>query len=86
MNQTKTYHPIKFNELVERIWFLENQGDAIEVITPPDKYINLIFPLKSATWERNNSQITEPQIKGITLQPSLVRYQENTTVVGIRIF
>lgn len=86
MVQISTYHSKKFSDLVERIWFLENKGGDAEIISPPDQYINLVFPMANSKWKHNKTIINFPQIEGITLQSTMAKYPKNTKLLGVRFF
>lgn len=86
MLKIKTYQPSKFNDLIERIWFLENTKEEIEVLSPPDQYINLVFPISNSTWAHNNLKVISPLIEGITLRSSLAKYPPNTKLIGVRFY
>lgn len=86
MIEIKTYQPKIFNDLVERIWLLQNNEADVEIISPPDQYINLIFPLEKSVWEQNKIEIDSPQIEGVTLQSSLSKYPLGTKLLGIRFY
>lgn len=86
MINIRTYQSNKFSDLIERIWILENTGDEMEVLSPPDQYINFVFPIGESIWEHNNFEVTFPQIEGITLQSSLSKYPKNTKLVGVRFY
>ena len=86
MINIKTYQPSKFSDLVERIWILENSEEDVEVLSPPDQYINLVFPLSNSTWTHNKLKVISPQIEGIKLQSSLTKYPPNTKLIGVRFY
>lgn len=82
----KTYKPEVFPDLIERIWIAENEDEAVELILPPNQYVNLIFPLHNATYEYEKGIIDKPQIEGISLKNTSLTYPGKTKLVGVRFY
>lgn len=67
-----SHHPEFYKDLIERIWILRNPGDAIELLTPPNQYINLIIPIGGSKYIRNSITYDKPLIEGLSLQPVIL--------------
>ncbi len=81
-----TYKPELFSDLIERVWITENLENEVELVIPPNPYVNLIFPLKNSKYKRNNIWIDTPQIEGISIQNTVLTYLVNTKLIGVRFF
>lgn len=86
MLKIKTYKPEIFSDLIERIWVAENHDEPVELLFPPNQYVNLIFPLYNATYEYEKGIVKKPQIEGISLKNTSLRYSSNTKFVGVRFY
>lgn len=86
MIKIKTFQPVIFTDLIERIWLLENNEASVEALCPPDPYTNLILPLSGSTWIRNGIEIKGIQIEGLNLQTIVTKYPKNTKLLGIRFY
>ncbi len=86
MLNIETYKPELFSDLIERIWIAENLENDVELVIPPNQYVNLIFPFENSRYKRNNVWIDSPQIEGISIQNTVLTYPENTKLIGIRFF
>ncbi|UGU17425.1 AraC family transcriptional regulator [Sinomicrobium kalidii] len=75
-----------FPNLIESIWTLQNKGKEVELITPPDQYINLIFVLNNSTYERDGFLIDTHQIEGISLKNTVLKYPSGTELIGVRFY
>ncbi len=81
-----TYKPKLFSDLIERIWIAENLEKEVDLIIPPNQYVNLVFPLNNSTYKRNHIWINTPQEEGISIQNTALTYPANTKLIGIRFF
>lgn len=86
MLKIKTYKAQQYPDLIERIWILENTDEDVDIVVPPNQYINLIIPLDDSKYTFNNKKINIPQIEGLSLQPSYLHYPKNTKLIGIRFY
>ncbi|WP_281612591.1 AraC family transcriptional regulator [Flammeovirga sp. SubArs3] len=86
MLKIKTHFPEFHSDLIERFWMIENTEAETKVVTPPSQYVNIIFPIGTSNYKRNESWVTSPQIEGISLQNNTITYPPNTKVFGIRLF
>lgn len=75
-----------FPDLIERIWISENTEHEVEIIIPPNQYVNLIIPLNNSKYKRNQVWITTPHIEGISSANTILSYPTNTKLLGIRFF
>lgn len=75
-----------FPDLVERIWIAENTEKDVELIIPPNQYVNLIIPLNNSKYKRNQTWITTPHIEGISSTNTILTYPKGTKLIGIRFF
>ncbi len=71
---------------MERIWILENNGESVNVMIPPNQYINIIFLLDNSSYLHNNYLIQTPQIEGITLQTTCLKYPSGSKIIGVRFY
>lgn len=81
-----SYKPQKFEDLIERIWILQNTGSETEIFSPPDQYINLIIPIGNSAWEHNNNHVKCPILEGISLQSSVSKFPAGVKLVGVRFY
>ena len=81
-----SHHPEFYKDLIERIWILRNPGDEIELLTPPNQYINLIIPIGGSKYIRNSITYDKPLIEGLSLQPVNITCKNNQTFIGIRFY
>jgi len=81
-----TYKPKLFTDLIERIWIAENLEKEVDVVIPPNQYVNLIFPLNSSKYKRNHIWIETPQIEGVSTQNTVLTYPVDTKLIGVRFF
>lgn len=86
MLNIKTYKPAIFPDLIEKIWIAENHGESVELMLPPNQYVNLIFPLHNTTYEYEKGTIDKPQIEGISLKNTSLIYPPKTKLVGVRFY
>jgi AraC-like DNA-binding protein len=86
MLNIETYKPEIFTDLIERIWIAHNSKGAIDIMVPPNQYINVTFPLNDSKYKHNGCWISEPQIEGLSLQTTYLQYEENTKILGIRFY
>lgn len=86
MLKINTYKPEVFPDLIERIWIAENNGEPVELILPPNQYVNLIFPLHNSTYRYENGIIDKPQIEGVSLKNTSLTYSTNAKLVGVRFY
>lgn len=86
MLDIKTYKPKVFPDLIERIWIAENNGEPIDLMVPPNQYVNVIFPLNDSRYAHNGKWITKPQIEGLTLQTTCLHYAKHTKLIGMRFY
>lgn len=82
----KTYKPEVFPDLIERIWVAENKENDVELVIPPNQYVNLIFTLNNSIYKRNNIRMDMPQIEGISTENTVLTYPAETKLIGIRFF
>ena len=77
MLNIETYKTELFPDLIKRIWIAENTEKEVELMIPPNQYVNLIIALNNSTYKRNNILIEAPQIEGIftetTDHPQVIR-------------
>lgn len=86
MLKLKTYEPKLFSDLIERIWILETVDDEVELVIPPNQYVNLIFPLNSSIYIRNQAKVEIPKIEGISMGNTVLTYPSGTRLIGVRFF
>ena len=86
MINIKTFNSKIYPDLIERIWLLENISDELEVLSPPDPYINLIIPIAGSTWNSNGEIFNSIQVEGINLQTNINNYPPNSKLLGIRFY
>ncbi|MFA8433561.1 MAG: helix-turn-helix domain-containing protein [Marinifilaceae bacterium] len=86
MLDIKTYKAEVFPDLIERIWIAENCEESIDLMVPPNQYVNIIFPLKKSKYTHNGEWIHSPRIEGITLQTTCLHYPKDTKLIGIRFY
>ncbi len=79
----RTYKIKEFDDLVDCIWFLEHNGANENVLTPPNQYSNITFPL-GTSYKRHNQKITTPQIEGIDQKPVIFQHSDGNKIIGIR--
>lgn len=82
----KPYKTELFPDLIERIWIVENLEKEVELIIPPNQYVNLIFALNNTTYKRNDGLIKTPQIEGVSTKNTVLTYPTGTKLIGIRFF
>ncbi|PKH52469.1 hypothetical protein CXF68_17995 [Tenacibaculum sp. Bg11-29] len=80
------YKTSPFTDLIERIWIAENIEKEVEIIIPPNQYVNLIIPLNDSKYQRNQTWITTPQIEGISSTNTVLTYPVGTKLLGVRFF
>lgn len=86
MLKIKTYKPAVFPHLIERIWVAENDDEPVDLILPPNQYVNLVFPLFNSKYTYENRLIDTPQIEGVSLKNTSLTYPANTKLIGIRFY
>lgn len=82
----ETYKTELFPDLIERIWIAENTEKEVELMIPPNQYVNLIFALNNSTYKRYNILIEAPQIEGISIENTVLTYPAGTKLIGVRFF
>jgi hypothetical protein len=82
----ETYKTELFPDLIERIWIAENTEKEVELMIPPNQYVNLIFALNNSTYKRDNIIIKAPQIEGISIKNTVLTYPAGTKLLGVRFF
>ncbi len=82
----KTYKAELFPDLIERIWVAENKEAEVELMIPPNQYVNLIFPLNHSAYKRDEILIEVPQIEGISTKNTVLVYPAGTKIIGVRFF
>lgn len=86
MLDIKTYKAELFSDLIERIWIAENKDNEVELVVPPNQYVNLIFVLNNSTYKRDKILIESPQIEGISIKNTVITYPAGTKIIGVRFF
>lgn len=86
MLKIKTFAPELFSDLIERIWIAENKDEAVQMMVPPNQYINLIFPINNSVYQFDGEIIDSPQIEGISLENRSISYPAETKLLGIRFY
>lgn len=86
MLNIKTFKPDIFPDLIERIWIAENTDGKIDLVIPPNQYVNLVFPYNNACYKRNNALINSTQLEGMSTENTKLTYPAGTKLVGIRFF
>ena len=81
-----TYKPELFPDLIERVWIAENVENEVELVIPPNQYVNLIIPLENSRYKRNNIWMDIPQIEGISIKNTILIYPAKTKLIGVRFF
>lgn len=84
--EIKTFKAEIFPDLIERIWIADNHTKAIDLMVPPNQYMNMVFPVSNSKYSHNGKCIQEPQIEGISLQSTCLHYTKNTKLIGIRFY
>jgi len=82
----ETYRPELFPDLIERIWVAENIEKDVELVIPPNQYVNLIFVLNNSTYKRNQIWMEMTQIEGISIENTVLTYPAGTKLIGVRFF
>lgn len=80
------YKSEQYAHLIERIWIVENSEKEVEIIIPPNQYVNLIVPLNNSKYKRNQTWITKPHIDGASSTNTILVYPKGAKLVGIRFF
>lgn len=75
-----------FNGFVERIWSVVNDNAPVELMVPPNQYVNIIIPLKDTWYRINDKIIVEPQIEGVSFKSHKVYYPSGCRLIGVRFF
>ncbi|MCD6566709.1 MAG: helix-turn-helix transcriptional regulator [Bacteroidales bacterium] len=86
MLKIETYKTELFPDLIERIWIAENIDREVELVIPPNQYVNLIFALNNSTYKRNQIWIDTSQIEGISIENTVLSYPAGTKLIGVRFF
>ena len=86
MLNIETYKSEIFPELIERIWIAENIEKEVELVVPPNQYVNFIFALNNSAYKRNQIWIDTPQIEGISVENTALTYPIGTKLIGVRFF
>lgn len=82
----RTHKSKPFSDLIERVWIAENQFSEVEMVVPPNPYVNLVFPVSGSRYSRNNVLKDVPQIEGVSVQNALFTYPSKTKIIGVRFF
>lgn len=75
-----------FPDLIDRIWVAENKETEVELMIPPNQYVNLIFSLNHSAYKRDEILIEAPQIEGISTKNTVLVYPAGTKIIGVRFF
>lgn len=86
MLKIDTYSLLEYSDLIERIWILENDGEDLDLMIPPNPYVNMVFPIGESRYMFIKEWIGSPQIEGISLQTISLHYPAKTKFIGIRFF
>lgn len=86
MFNIETYSSELFPDLIERIWIAENTEKEVELMIPPNQYVNLIFPLGNSNYKWDNKLIESPQIEGVSIKNTRFSYPPGTKLIGVRFF
>ena len=86
MLNIETYRTELFPDLIERIWIAENKEHEVELVIPPNQYVNVIFPLNNSKFKRNEIWINTPHIEGVSTENTVLKYPAETKLVGIRFY
>lgn len=81
-----TYKSSVYSKLVERIWFISNDDEEVEVMLPPNQYINIVIPINGSWYRLNNEIVVDPQIEGVSLKSHKIYYPANSKFLGIRFY
>lgn len=86
MLNIETYKTELFPNLIERIWIAENKEHDVELVVPPNQYVNVIFPLNKSLYNRNQIWLNTPQIEGVSTENTLLTYPAKTKLIGVRFY
>lgn len=84
--QFTTYPPHLFQDLIERIWLLDNDETASTVYFPPEPYVNVIIPLLDCNYLSAGRLIARPSKEAICLHHKRIVYPAHAKLIGIRFY
>ncbi|MFD2969782.1 AraC family transcriptional regulator [Sphingobacterium bambusae] len=86
MLKITTFRSVRFPDLVERFWFLENDDQETIVYHPPEPYINLRISWFEAEETRPALNMDDPFWEGLPLQHVRKCYLPHTRQLGVRFY
>ncbi len=86
MMALRTYAPEQFQDCIERIWIAENGNQEVNIVIPPDQFVNLLFPIGKGGFFHNGNYYKTARLEGIMLNPVYLKIPPNAKLMGIRMY
>ncbi len=82
----RNYKPEQFSNCIESFWFVETFAKEVNIVIPPNQFIDWIFLLNDKGYFHNGNFITESRLEGIMLKPVYLRLPPGIKALGVRLY
>ncbi|WP_330097405.1 AraC family transcriptional regulator [Flagellimonas taeanensis] len=82
----RNYKPELFEDCIESLWIVETFAEEVDIVIPPNQFIDWIFLLNGKGYFHNESYITENRLEGIMLKPVYLKLPPYIKALGVRLY
>nr|WP_319997171.1 AraC family transcriptional regulator [uncultured Draconibacterium sp.] len=82
----RNYKSEQFTSSIESFWFVETFAEEVNIVIPPNQFIDWIFLLNDKGYFHNGNFITESRLEGIMLKPVYLRLPSGIKALGVRLY
>ncbi len=82
----RNYKPEQFTGCIESFWFVETFSEEVNIVIPPNQFIDWIFLLNDKGYFHNGNFITESRLEGIMLKPVYLGLPPGIKALGVRLY
>ena len=82
----RNYRPKQFENCIESLWFVETFADEVNIVIPPNQFIDWIFLLHGKGYFHNDNFIEEVRLEGIMLKPVYLKLPPYIKALGVRLY
>ena len=82
----RNYKSEQFTSCIESFWFVETFAEEVNIVIPPNQFIDWIFLLNDKGYFHNGNFITESRLEGIMLKPVYLRLPPGIKALGVRLY
>ena len=82
----RNYKSEQYTSCIESLWFVETFAEEVNIVIPPNQFIDWIFLLKGEGYFHNGSFLEETRLEGIMLKPVYLKLPPYIRALGVRLY